>query len=224
MNWLELSRKLRQETGTAGTGPTTTVGQTGEYKRLVDWINTAYAEIQNKWMDWRFLWAMGTPIPMVMGTRDYSLAGDCVMPNEDSFYFGTEKLHYVHYDTYRRDREAYDGMGSGPPEYFTIMPNETMRVFPTPAATSGSINYEYQRGGLQLDGDASLPVIPARYHMAIIYKAKMYWAEFENAQLELQSAAQNFNVWMLALEANQLPSREFAHGRIEGAEITVVPE
>lgn len=222
MNWLESARKLRQETGTAGTGPVTTVGQTGEYKRLVDWINVAYAEIQNKWMDWRFLWAEST-VSLVGSTRDYTLNSECVMPNEDSFFIGDEKLHYVHFDDYRRNRPVYDDMGTGTPEFFTILPNEKVRFFPTPAAV-GTVNYEYQRGGLQLAEDASTPLIPARYHMAIIYKAKMYWAEFEDAPNEYKLAEINFNRWMLALEANQLPSREFAHGRVEGAEITVVPE
>lgn len=223
MNFLQLSQRLRQETGTAGTGPVTVIAQTGEYKRLVDWINMAYAEIQNRWMDWRFLWAEAT-VTMVISQRDYTLNAECVMPNEDSFYIAGEKLTYVSWDDYRRERDTYDSITAGTPEFFTIMPNESVRVFPTPAASGAVLNYEYQKGGQQLTLDASSPLIPARYQLAIVFKAKMYWAEFENAELEYKTAQQNFNVWMLALEANQLPSREFAHGRVEGSDIVVTPE
>ncbi len=223
MNFLQLAQRLRQETGTAGSGPTTVASQTGEYRRLVDWVNAAYAEIQNKWMDWRFLWAEST-VSLVISTRDYTLESECVMPNEDSFYLGDIKLEPVSFDDYRRDRPAYDDMTPGDPTHFTILPNEQIRVFPTPAASGATIAYEYQRGGLQLVVNDETPVIPPRYHLAILYRAKMLWAEFENAQLEVAAAAQSYGVWMLALEANQLPSREFAHGRVEGSDIVVRAE
>lgn len=222
MNYLQLAQRLRQETGTAGSGPITVVDQTGEYLRLLNWVNAAYAEIQNKWMDWRFLWAEST-VSLVAATRDYTLASGCVMPNEDSFYIAGEKLQYVHFDDYRRDRDSYDDQPADVPTAFTILPNEQVRFFPTPAAV-GTVNYEYQQGGVQLAANGDLPLIPARYHLAIIYRAKMLWAEFENASIEMQAAAQSYNIWMLALEANQLPSREFAHGRVEGADIRVVAE
>lgn len=223
MNFLELAVRLREETGTSGTGPITVANQVGEYKRLVNWVNQAYLDVQNKWMDWRFLWKEST-VTMVITTSDYSLAADCVMPNEDSFYIDGNKLDPIDFDTYRRDRGAFDDMGTGTPQYFTIMPNEKIRVFPTPAATGAVLNYEYQRGGLQMSGNTDLPVIPARYHDVILWKAVMMWAAFENADVELKVGQFNYDAAMLRLEANQLPSREFAHGRVQGAEIVVCTE
>ena len=55
MNFLSLCQRLRQECGVDGTGPVSVTGQTGEQKRLVDWIVQAWVEIQEERPDWLFL-------------------------------------------------------------------------------------------------------------------------------------------------------------------------
>jgi hypothetical protein len=53
-NFIQLCQLLRQEAGIAGTGPSTTEGQSGELGRLVQWIIEAYEDIQLKNLEWRF--------------------------------------------------------------------------------------------------------------------------------------------------------------------------
>jgi hypothetical protein len=55
MTFLDIVKRTRQECGIAGDGPTTTVGQTREMKRLVDWVSQSYVEIQNEHEDWAFM-------------------------------------------------------------------------------------------------------------------------------------------------------------------------
>jgi hypothetical protein len=54
MNYLQLCQRVAQEAGIVGTFPTTTTGQTGELKRIVDWVAEAYTNLQNE-TNWRWL-------------------------------------------------------------------------------------------------------------------------------------------------------------------------
>lgn len=52
MNYLELCQRVRLECGLAGAGPTTTQGQVGQLGRIVQWVDTAWEELQNHRSDW----------------------------------------------------------------------------------------------------------------------------------------------------------------------------
>ena len=55
MNFLSLCKRLRQEAGYSGSGPSSVTNQAGESKRVVDWINDAWLDIQGMRSDWRFM-------------------------------------------------------------------------------------------------------------------------------------------------------------------------
>lgn len=221
MNFLQLAQQLRQETGTQGTGPASVTEQAGEYKRLVDWVNLAYIEICNKWLDWKFLWAE-TTVQLVGTTRDYAWPAGAAIVNEDSFFIGDRKLSPIPFEVYRVNRPEFDGQ-TGEPDAFTIQPNGMLRFFPTPAVNA-VVHLEMQRFGQRMAANTDMPLIPANYLDAVMWRGKMFWAEHEEAAEQYQSALTNFNQAMQRLEAAQLPSREFAHGRVQGAEITVRAE
>ena len=69
--FLQLAGILRQEVGIDGTGPSTTLLQTGELKNVVDWTSSAYNEIQNKHSTWRWLRSQFT-VNTVSGTDSYA--------------------------------------------------------------------------------------------------------------------------------------------------------
>lgn len=219
MNFLQLCQRVRQECGIAGTGPAAVTGQTGDYKRVVDWVNAAYKDIQNKWTDWKFLWAEST-ITLVNGTRDYTLAADCGTLNEKSLYISTDRLTYIPFKEYSEARDAWDSQ-SGTPTEFTILPNGKIRFFPTPNA-SGTVSYEYWKAAVEMSATTDSPLIPEEFHDTIWWRAKWYWAVYDEAELEAQGAAMLYDQALRRLEARQLPaSREDAHSRSEGVEIVV---
>lgn len=55
LSFLDMVKRLRQESGTSGASPSTTVNQTGDVKNLVDWISSAWLDIQNERQDWFFM-------------------------------------------------------------------------------------------------------------------------------------------------------------------------
>src|SRR5271155_4174483 len=58
-NYLQLCQDLYREVGAAGGTPAnaipTTVNTTGEILRLVNYIHDAELDIQNMWVDWKWL-------------------------------------------------------------------------------------------------------------------------------------------------------------------------
>ena len=221
MTFLELCKRLRQETGYQGTGPVTVVGQQGDLKRIVEWVNQAYLDIQNKWQDWRWLWTEGQQATTA-DVADYAPPADLAVYSEDTLRIGDESLCYVTFQHYRRDRERYDEMTPGRPWSFTILPNRSLRLFPTPDAAY-NVDYEYFRAPVPLVENADEPLMPARYHEVIIHRARVYWAAFENAPSELQVADALFSEAMTRLEASELISQEMPHGRTTGIDIVVRP-
>ncbi len=70
LNFLQLAQKLRQEAGISGSGPTTTVGQTGELGRVCDWILQSYNDIQERHDDWGFM-RNTFSLPLTIGQSVY---------------------------------------------------------------------------------------------------------------------------------------------------------
>jgi hypothetical protein len=73
VNFLQLVQRLRTETKASGSSITSVVNQTGEYGRLVDWINDAWLDIQSERTDWEWMRATAT-FPTVTGRPVNTLA------------------------------------------------------------------------------------------------------------------------------------------------------
>lgn len=84
-NFLQLCQKLRQEAGIAGNGPLTTVGQSGELGRLVDWIQQGYNDIQEKHEDWDFL-RYDFSLPLTIGQSIYPRNINGTNPSDTTSY------------------------------------------------------------------------------------------------------------------------------------------
>lgn len=73
MTFLQLFQRLKMECGASGTTPTTALAQTGEYARLVAWVNTAWMDIQTMHQDWQWMRTTAT-FPTVTGQPTYTPA------------------------------------------------------------------------------------------------------------------------------------------------------
>ena len=215
MNYLQLCQRLRQECRISGTGPTTTVSQTGEYEKVVDWIDTAYEDIQNLHANWRFL---QTPFSFVMtiGTRDYTPAeasitdlskwkfeeyGDirCYLTATDE-----QRLEYLPWDDFR---DIYligsSRTTTGRPGVFSIEPDDTITFDVLPDAAYTAVG-EYFKTPDVLSGDADEPVFPSNYHMAIVYRAMMFFGADYAADEKYTHGYNEYRKILRKLEHNQL--------------------
>lgn len=219
MTFLQLVQRLRQECGVSGTAPTTTVGQSGEIARLVNWINQAWYDIQSMHEDWLFMRG-NVSFNTVDGTQTYTAtaAGITSLGNfkRDSFRAyptgAPESERFLLYIPYDQFRNFYLFGGNrtveGPPVAFTISPDKDLLFGPIPDAVY-NINGEYFQKPALFTADSDEPTIPAQFQMVIVYKAMQFYGQYEAAPEVYAAGMEHYGRMMARLQIDQLPSIEF---------------
>lgn len=216
MNHLQLCQRLRQEARISGTGPTTTVSQSGEYLKIVDWIAAAYEDIQNQHETWRFL-QQPFSFTTTIGTRDYTPAeagitdlrrwkhssyGDirCYLTAGDE-----QRLYYLPWDQFR---DIYligtNRTQSGRPGHFSIEPDDTINFDYLPDQEYTIVGEYYQKPDV-LSGDSDEPLFPSNFHLAIVYRALMFFGADYAAQEKYTHGQNEYRKILRKMEQTQLP-------------------
>jgi hypothetical protein len=235
MNFLQLCQRLNQEVGelgNAGSVPAATTNQTGRNRRLVNWIAQAYAEIQDRYTNWRWLRSTFT-VNATSGDDTYAgtdctdsrlsaavsrfarwwLEDDDENPNiriylSSSGVSGERYLIPIPWN-YFRDLYKKGTQTNGPPVHVTIDPQNNIVLGPKPDDTY-VVTGEYQMAGQALAADADTPEMPSRFHMLIVYEAMKKYAGHQSAPEVMSRAVLEGNKVMRQLEADQLPRIRFA--------------
>lgn len=216
MTFLQLAARLRQECAGNGTGPTAVTGQTGELKRIVDWIATADEDVQRLHDEWRFMVGSFT-LNTVADDGSYA-AADCVTPVTDlrnwrettlKIYLlsvgvaDQVKLRYMDYDqwdaTYNTGTQT-----SGRPLHFTVGHDLSLKLGPAPSAVY-RISGEYQKSVATLAADADTPLYPPEYHMLAVYRGMMKYGRYTGAQEVYQDGEVEYKRMLKQMERTQLP-------------------
>lgn len=218
MNFLQLAQALRQEAGASGNGPAAVTGISGESKRLVDWINRAWLEIQGIHDVWDFMREQFSfQVPQADGQ---------VSPTEA----GINDFRYWHRNTFRCQRTAIGIQDEqwlveweyqvfrntyrfnlqrnlqGRPMVFAIYPNGKDVMFgPLPDAEYTVVG-EYQRLPVSLVDATDEPDIPEHLQYAIVYKALEYYGLYESAGEVITRAQKQYAALLSQLEREMLPS------------------
>ena len=216
LSFLQMVKRLRQESATSGSDPVTTVLQTGDIKRLVDWVSTAWMDIQTEKNDWFF---MRQPISFntVAGQSSYTSAqtGTTSFGNykRDSFRqylvssgFGSEqRLNFMPYDTFR-DMYQYATMRTTTqmPVIFTIDPSKNFLLGPIPNDIY-TVNGEGYAMPTEMTLDTDRPTMPSQYHMAIVWRALMYYGQYEAASDAYSHGQNEYRRLMNKLYIDQMP-------------------
>lgn len=232
MTFLELARALRQETETAGAAaaPSTVVAQTGELKRLCDWIIAAWQDLQNAKTQWRW---MRRPFTFNTVANDDSYAYTDVTDvdatgvitrfshwwahDECDPYLaylssggvaGQYRLIYLPWEQFKW-QYRFGTQNATQPIHVSVDHSNNLVLGPKPDAVY-VVTGDFQRSMQTLALDADIPEMPVAYHMLIVYRAmEKYGANsvaaeiFARAQLEVARL-------MGALEDNQLPMMSLA--------------
>ena len=229
-NYLELCQKARRLAGMPGSGPSSVSGQTGQYQRLVDWVADADEWICGLWQNWRFLWVDNHTFSLSIGVREYS--GSPYVPSNlrvwipESFALNPASENYVRlknmpYDEWRETLK-WGTFSNSQPSSVTIKPDNSL-AFDSPANAADTFQAEYWKSPTRMTNGTDTPNVPEAYEMAIIYRVKMWYAEFEDAAEVYQSAVQDYAIWISRLEAEYLPEAGYASGQSETKLSVVVP-
>jgi len=233
VNFLELVQRLRQEAGVSGTGPTAVTNQSGEYKRLVDWIQSAYEDIQNAHRTWRFMRRQAT-VNTVAGTRSYAPGSwtdttdsaaisrfDYWHNDTASIYLSAtgvsdeQRLVFLPYDDWRVTYDIGNSIAEQDrPSFFTVAPNNNIILAKVPNDVY-VVRNDYQMYAGTLADENAIPVLPINFHMTIVWRALMWYGEYEGAPEAFSRGQTNFNRNFSRLEQRELPPMGFGEPLVE---------
>lgn len=216
MNFLQLTQRLQLECGVSGSPIVTVANQTGEFARLVTWINAAWIDIQNKHEDWEWL-RTSTTWPTVAGQYQYTLA-QCNTSNFGMWHRGTFRnydtaagiisevfMEYEHFDIWR-DKYLYAALRDTRSRPYVASVGPDKSIFLGPVVTSGyTMEADYYTAPTELALDADTPALPTRFHMAIVYRAMMSYGYYESATEVVQRGTSEYRKLLSQIEADRLP-------------------
>ena len=218
--YLVLCQDMARDVGIPGTGPSAVDASTlsEEENAVVRYIAQADQDIQSRWSDWDFLWSTAT---MTTITSTATLASTNTSPGGFPTDLGNWKLGSVVWDptseSYQileyepwneyRENYKYGTVDSDIPEVFSVHPDNTLDFYPTPSSAT-TVEAEYWATPTVLAADADVSAIPPRFHKIIIARAKMYYAENEDAPEIMAGSLAEFEDLLDKLEADQLPGQK----------------
>jgi hypothetical protein len=193
MNFLELCQRLRQDTGSIGTGPETVTSQSGNDARLVSWIRSAWQEIQTE-RRWLFDWTQGG---VTLNTSDtqYAMPTDLDVWEPNTLAFDGRKIDVLPW----AELEAAPRFTAA-----ALAPDGSLHLNAKPD-TAGILTFEYWRTPQNLIANTDVPRMPERFHMAIVYRAHKQYGFYESAPEAVEIATINEDKVMNNLTRSQLP-------------------
>ena len=236
-NFLTLVQDLYREVGAAGGTPTSaipsTVGATGEILRLVNYVHDAELDIQNIWVDWKWLrktltFYTGaqnqTGIYTTLNGALSAFPTDLAEWDWKSFFIypvgatSPQQLKTAEWQEVRN--QVFNTTSYNQPWRVIVMPDNTFRFDNIPDQ-SYQCFCEYRTVPYDLKNDADVSNIPARFGNRLILEwARMKYGLFENAPEQVAFAKAAIyggvnddgipnNQGILAdLENDQLPNRK----------------
>lgn len=219
MNFLQLCQRARQEAGISGTGPVSVSSQTGELGKIVDWVLTAYQDVQNKHATWDFMRfdftfqtiaATSTYLPSAVNLAEHAKweVNDMRAYLASTGLSDEARIRYRPWRQFKAVRQI-GVVSTGKPCEFSVRPDKSAMFWPTPDAIY-TISGEYWKRAQTMTANADEPLIPDEYHMIIVWGAVRYYAGDQGAAELYALADINYTKLMRALEKDQLPQFELA--------------
>lgn len=227
-SYLTLVNDLARECGVTGNASAVSAvaNQTGEAKRLVDWVRQAHNDCQNRHAQWRWMrstWSVNT----VVGDDSYAPT-DCTdtrlsvavsrfarwWPYDEQGCLNVKRYltsggvsgeGYLNYLPWAYFRSIYriGTQNNGPIANFTIDPQNNLVLGPKPDAIY-TMTGEYQRSALNFSADADVAEFPERFDDLIVYLAMKKYGASHAAQEVWQRGDMEGNRLMRQLEADQM--------------------
>lgn len=212
----------------------TTVSQSGQFQLIVDWVDTAWNDIQTVHDDWdwmrsSYVLGSGAVFATVAGTASYPLgsgSGTCgvtvaTFGKWDPMTFrtyttatGTSDETYLDQIPFDTWRDAYM-IGNlrtvqTRPVAVAIGPNKSVCIGP-PSNGNYTVEGDYWLAPSAMSADASEPTgLPTQFQMMIVWRALTMYASFWAAPEVYERGMSNYNMLISRLEAQRLPTIAYA--------------
>ena len=214
MNLLQLTQAVKRESGMAGGGPLSVSTTVLQEQRLFAWVNWAARDITLAREDWRFRRANATlasTTDQANTAADFGLTDFASWKPATRFYKPStyrvsdglsmeRELVWMDYDQFRKTY-TIGTQTPGMATNWTISPSEEFLLGPAPDSAH-FIRADYVRDYTDLVLDTDTPIIPARFHMLIVWRALREYGGFDAASEVFQRADQNYNsMWPQLLQS-----------------------
>jgi len=203
MNYLELCQRLVRETGIADSGPTSVEGQTGDMKRITDWVNDAWVQLQSMRADWGWMWGSGTS---TLSSGSHLITLSSTVESVKRVTVGGAFLQRADYDEFAN---AYRVISDGIPSVFAVRPDGVL-IFNAEPTSDLTVSYEYYSRPTSMAVNNDAPSMPPRYHMIIVYSALREYALFDVAPELEKKAFIAYESLLADLERDQLAAIQAA--------------
>lgn len=216
MTYLELCQLVKEKAGITGNNLSTVTGQSGELKRVCNWVKEAWVDVQEHRDDWDWMRNDFTFNTIAYqstydpGASPVSLT-DFAKWRDDSFriYYtasgvGTETLlQQYEYNSFR----DYYLLGArkatfARPIALSIKPNRSLVLGLAPNDIF-TVSGEYFKTPQILAADGDIPEMPSRFHLLIAYRALIKYGYYESAGEVIQEYTQLYNEMLNKLELDQ---------------------
>ena len=213
MNYLTLCQELVTELGLSGaTGPAAvTSNSVTELKNVVRWIRDATLQIDNEFLDWKYLWQTYTATGLVAGATTLPAPPNNILVrlwniNRFRYRVATTGIWTpMKYYTRQRLLELYDPDNAVPasPSVFTINNANTIE-FAAPLDAAYDFKAEYWQRPVPLAANTDTPLMPAEFHRAIVCRAAVMYGNREDAPEIITGMEAELLTIMDKLTADQL--------------------
>ena len=196
--FLQLVNRARVECGISGahTDLTSLQGTLPlESKRIMQWVQQAWIELQTSAEDWQFL-RNSFEFNTVQGTWSYAPTASPVslsdfgnwkldslrVSTQGQAYADEQLIAFMDYETFRNlYRYAAMRTTQSRPTVFSVAPDKSLVFGPVPDRAY-TVNGEYFKKPQTLSADADEPTgLPDRFHLLVVYEAMKHYAQFESA-------------------------------------------
>jgi hypothetical protein len=213
VTFLDMTLRLAQEAAVNGVNvPSSVNGNTGESKRLGDWIADAWREIQGT-RKWSFLWEQ-VSIVILNGTNTLATTLEAPRWDKEQAWLvpassdnGNRNLDYLEWPLFS---STYQRLGQpGGINAWSVRPD---KVFVVNALALGdtTINVQRWKYPQMLVNDTDVPLLPSDLTMLIVYTALKKYAGYDEAGAQRTIAVDEMKTLKEALFERCLP--EFTMG------------
>lgn len=214
--FLTLCQEVVSDLGVAGgTIPTTLVASLSpEQVRIVNWVQRADLFIQNLWTDWNFLWFLDTQVTAAINT-DFAIlsppsnAAQVDRLDNDKFYYGfgtsnATKMTWMDWDKFFNIYQINPKQTRLIPTFFSRDPSGKIWFdCKVSVATTFAVSYWYTSNNMVNPTDTS--PVPQKFDRIITERAKILYAERENAQEIMSGSTAEYTDLLDKMQAFYLP-------------------
>lgn len=232
ITFLDMVQRAHQETATAGSMPTTVVGQVDQIDRLVTWVSSGWIEIQSMHEDWQYLRASAS-WASIDGQTGYGTLACGITANTFSKWCRETFRNYAtasgitsEIEMFEIDYEEWRAvylLGANRntrtrPQWFAIAPDKS--ICPGPINAAGyTFTADYFIAPQPLVNDADTPTsvsasvgasglqgeIPQKYNMACVWWGVMQYAAYEGDATLYNEAEKKFHKIIGRILRDRLP-------------------